>query len=386
MVITFNFLFLFTLIVIPGLLFKRFYFYGEFSKQFNSKEKVYKSIFYSIIPGVIIQSSVYFLFLFIFKSDIQLSTLLVVSKELFANNNEYSIPTCEFLESGYIRVLYYLLFVFSIAIFTGWFLSRLVRWFKFDIRFKNLRYKNSWYYTFSGEIRTFKKFLNASQKLNDDDEKLKSYEYYPPYADILVSENGGSNLYSGYIIDYELDFEDLNSINRLYLAKASRYRPKREGEDLTNLDVKGSRIKVPISGNIFVLNGANIQNINLTFKRYKKILPSVENKSQKRLRILSLTLNSLSIFTFILITVSRITPLREIIYKNFALDRQFEFPIWFFITLTLVQFISLFIPIREIESKGSDRLIYRYKLKSFFGKLLVLILLVLADLVFLYFN
>lgn len=55
MSITIGFIALFISIVIPGLLFFRFYYYGEFSKQFTTKDQISKIFFFSIIPGIIIQ-------------------------------------------------------------------------------------------------------------------------------------------------------------------------------------------------------------------------------------------------------------------------------------------------------------------------------------------
>ncbi|THF48460.1 hypothetical protein E6C50_14345 [Flavobacterium supellecticarium] len=53
--LTLGFIAFFIAIVIPGILFRRFFFYGEFSKQFNTKDPVLHSIFFSIIPGIVIQ-------------------------------------------------------------------------------------------------------------------------------------------------------------------------------------------------------------------------------------------------------------------------------------------------------------------------------------------
>src|SRR5690554_7532128 len=55
MAITLDFFLLFLLFIIPGLVFKRLYFFGEFSKQFSLKDNAYTILFFSFIPGIFFQ-------------------------------------------------------------------------------------------------------------------------------------------------------------------------------------------------------------------------------------------------------------------------------------------------------------------------------------------
>lgn len=52
---------LFLLFIFPGIVFRRFYYVGEFSKQFNSNNWV-NTFYISLVPGLIIQIISYFTF------------------------------------------------------------------------------------------------------------------------------------------------------------------------------------------------------------------------------------------------------------------------------------------------------------------------------------
>lgn len=52
---TFGLVALFLMLVLPGMIFRRMYFLGEFSKQISIGEPVVKTIIYSTIPSVVIQ-------------------------------------------------------------------------------------------------------------------------------------------------------------------------------------------------------------------------------------------------------------------------------------------------------------------------------------------
>lgn len=203
MSLTIDFILLFILIVIPGFLFKRFYFYGEFSKQFSTKDSVYKSTFYSFIPGILIQVSCFAIYTTLWPSDFNNIDVLYTVKFLLAKTNQTSPnKATEFINNGFSGFWKYELSVFATAILLGAILSRLVRLFKFDLRYKFLRFRNHWFYVFSGEINSLRKFRLAKKKLGDIESLTNFFSYYPPHVDILVNNHSGQALYSGYVIDY----------------------------------------------------------------------------------------------------------------------------------------------------------------------------------------
>ena len=57
-----NSILVFLLLILPGLIFRRFYYVGEFSKQFNSAAWL-NSFYVSILPGIVIQILTIYVFL-----------------------------------------------------------------------------------------------------------------------------------------------------------------------------------------------------------------------------------------------------------------------------------------------------------------------------------
>ncbi len=51
--ITLGFLVILTLVVLPGLIFRRLYYYGEFSKQFSANHSLFNLLAISCVPGLI---------------------------------------------------------------------------------------------------------------------------------------------------------------------------------------------------------------------------------------------------------------------------------------------------------------------------------------------
>lgn len=264
---TADFILLFILVVIPGLLFKRFFFYGEFSKQFTTKESIYKSLFYSIIPGIILQLFAYWFYMTIRTSQFTNEEILNIFKELLSSKSEYSENTKLFFSNGFNYFLLHELNVFVLAVLSGHFVARLIRFFKLDIHFKILRFQNQWYYIFSGEIRDFRKFKHLKRIMGAISEinKENDPKSLPPYGDILVENGGEQVLYTGFIVDYDLNYENLNELDKIYLKGASRYRDIRPEDVKNGLVTNGSKIKVPIKGDVFILKADKVLNINLTF-------------------------------------------------------------------------------------------------------------------------
>lgn len=345
MSITIDFILLFILVVIPGLLFKRFYFFGEFSKQFNSKETVYKSIFYSIIPGVLIQVLAFWLYLIIRTPSFGNEDIICIFNELFSGQNTYSDVTVEFLRNGFHLFFLHELGVFILAISLGILFSRIIRAFKLDVKHKILRFKNQWYYVFSGEIRSFKKFKIIPSILGETNGQQNKYKYYPPYADILV-EGGtnGTSLYTGYVIDYDLEYENLNDLDKIYLIGANRYRPLRSGENTEGLEVKGSRVKVPIEGDVFILQANKVLNMNLTFIPS----PEIEKTKSKLWKIVRAGIYYLGVILNLFILIYLIG-LNSFLFKDLipsitTYASDFNWIGRIFMALIVIQTVTLFMP------------------------------------------
>lgn len=144
------------------------------------------------------------------------------------------------------------------------FFSRvIVRWFKLDRRWKTLRYKNQWYYVFSGEVFEFDKFKRATKTLAKIGRKAKEVQL--ARADILIKGAEGGELYTGYVADYDLNPADISKLDNIYLLDAIRYKTSESGILSFNKQYLKIDKKKMIPGELFVLSMANMVNINVSY-------------------------------------------------------------------------------------------------------------------------
>ncbi len=251
------------MVVVPGMIFKRTYFAGEFSKQFRTRDNVYNLIFYGIIPGVIIQLFSGLIYYSCHESTISPKEIVAIFKQIMNENENHTIATENFLKYDSIRFFIHIFNSWVLAGFLGFFLFRLIRIARLDRKVKFLRFSNQWYYIFSGEIFSFEKFKKAGKLKLTSKGEVNPYKSFPPYADVLVKAVNQSDLYSGYVIDYDLKADDVNELDKLYLFDAYKYEFK-TSEILAESSIIWKE-KKPIPGDVFILEAENILNINLTF-------------------------------------------------------------------------------------------------------------------------
>lgn len=256
MSITLDFLLLFFLFIIPGLVFKRAYFYKEFSKQFSIKDNAYTIIFFSFIPGLIFQLIGYLIFWSIHDPNYTLHDILLTVRS-------YETSSAALIPIDLSTFIIHQCNVNVLAFFGGFLLSRTIKATGLDVRYKFFRFGNQWYYIFSGEIESFEKFRNFRNRFNLNIIGRNEFKFMPPIADILIEGNEGQKLYSGYLIDYDLNPKDIHSLDKVYLKHAYRYRPARDDDD-PNMTIRKTT-KVPIPGDDFILKMDNVASINLTF-------------------------------------------------------------------------------------------------------------------------
>lgn len=284
--LTLGFIAFFISIIIPGILFRRFFFYGEFSKQFNTKDPVIHSIFFSIIPGIVIQLFCSVFYNFLIGTKTTFFDIFTVFKD-FTSDTFENETTKNFIKNDLTTFLSYIICVFVFSAFIGFLSSRIIRIFKWDLKYKLFRFKNQWYYIFSGEVLNMKKF-KETQRFSLNKNKNFEQDTFLTYADILlyVGSDDKKELYTGYVADYELLSEDITQLDKIYLIDTHRYKKKdiryneKENEiielDKENTSKSRNRIKVP--GDVFILDAKKIVNINLTY------IPSnhkIEDKKKK---------------------------------------------------------------------------------------------------------
>lgn len=327
MSITWSFLVIFVVIIVPGLFIRRLFFFGEFSKQFGQKEPLLKITAYAIMPGMFNVIIAFLLFDLIKEVDLGevIDTYKLISNESTKFQDIDGNPlTLGFKD----QVLPFLGFLYLIALIIGSISGRIIKITGFDTKFKILRFSNSWFYLFNGnQLEKLKKY----SFLNSKREKFLFTE-----ADVLLELSSGPRLYSGMVVDYELKESDCQSISKLVLRKAKRYK-----------DVKGKMEPRPIPGDILIVDCSSLKNLNLSFvyAEQKKFLDTYVPKFVTR----ALSLLSILIIPLLVFKSDRI---EFNLYKLFfELNWIGKFFIYFFI----IQVLKLFNPFIENKAKGSFR-------------------------------
>ncbi|CAA0193669.1 conserved membrane hypothetical protein [Tenacibaculum maritimum] len=383
--LTLGFIAFFIIVVIPGILFRRFFFYGEFSKQFNTKDPVLHSIFFSIIPGIIVQLLSFIIYNLSLGFDSSFLDVFTIFRDIASDgSNGTQEATKDFINNHIITFFIYSLFVFTFSSFIGWALSRLIRIRKWDKKYKLFRYKNQWYYIFSGEVLNMKKFKEA-HKVSFKNDKGSLQSTLLTYADILVSvseQNDRKELYTGFVVDYDLKGDDISQLDKIYLIDTHRYKKKEKVFDENGKEIieenseetpikSRNRLRVP--GDIFILKAKNIVNLNLTYIPSKKKKKVYEEKKQRGyLKIQKWYL----IVTFLIILIHffyGVLELDETFLKGYFTNTGFWGKV--LIILFLNQFISIFVPLENKKGKLS----YNFKNSIFYLKILALFLIAILS-------
>lgn len=275
MEIALNSFIVFLLFIFPGIVFRRFYYVGEFSKQFSSSNWI-NTFYISLVPGLVIQIISYFTFLnLIYRKPIKSNFTFINSIYNKLKNNilPEELFDLELLSWVFAYLLVTVLISFIIAQLC-WILVRSLDW---DKKFSPLRFNNYWHYYLSGESLKFKDFQGV----------LPNQKVLLTEADVLIDTgNEGTKLYKGFLRQHTI-CKSTGELKAIYLTDVRRYR-----RDLPPNNIK----EVP--GHIMIIPAEKILNINLTYiTKQDKII----NYST-----LILTILNLSILLFLMFNPSNL--------------------------------------------------------------------------------
>lgn len=311
-----GFLVVLILIIFPGLIYRRLYFYGEFSKEFKSRYNLVGIISIAIIPGLINLVSVFF-FYDAFFNEIDLGEIIDKLKDLNSENFRFKesedTPIKELVNA---KALPFIGFLYLTSFLIGSVSGRLVRISKIDTKFKLLRFKNYWFYLFNGQHTSFKKMRHL---------KIRNKKHIFTKADILIDSNSKTYLYSGIIVDYELHENECDTLSKVMLQNAERYSIR-----------DNEKVPVEIPGNILVVDCSSMKNINLTYI-YEEVKSILESKLPNYVE----TIFGLIILLIIPVFIFKSDSLDIEIYNSYFNLHWLKKIIVFLIT---IQFLNIFNP------------------------------------------
>lgn len=242
---------IFLFILIPGITFRRFYFQGEFTKQFNSRTLAH-SMIASILPGMLIQLITLFLYTSYYKS-VNGKMIKGFYEDVALNKIPQTIFDFEILIS--------LLLYISLMLIISWLLAeiswRLVRLTKLDRIHPLFRFRNHWNYYFKGEVADFKEFKG-----------LIKGSLLEVRADVLVQvDDKEPRLYSGILAQHTIN-NDTHELENVYLTNVGCY--------IKNAKTQ-KREKRGVPGDIMIFSAKNIININLNYISTQKKIKNNSN-------------------------------------------------------------------------------------------------------------
>lgn len=259
MQLTAGFIFLFLAVILPGLIFKRFFYQGQFSRQVAFNQNIVGNLVLAIIPGSIIQLACIYLYDTKIES-IDVAMIIDYFKKIYDPTYTFKENSSDSIKAFiFNRAIWYLTSVYIISAISGIVLYIIIRAASIDRRLKIFRFKNQWAYIFSCEILKFQKFKRPHLSIDTDDQNnsiIKQSNHLFPYVNVLVRiSEGKTTLYNGYLKDYDLSPKSVNEIECLYLFDASRYTKDQNN----NLETKA------IPGSFLILFGKDIVNINVNY-------------------------------------------------------------------------------------------------------------------------
>lgn len=221
-------------ILIPGFIFRRVYYQGSFSKQFDSKSWSH-SLFYSILFGIFIE---------IVAITIYVEFIKVIPgesvREFYTCISEHDLPIWIFNVDVLFSILIFLIILLSTSFLLAILCYLLVRLLKLDRRIQFLRFNNHWHYYFKGELKDFKEFSHIKGK------------FISAKVDALVNtEDGDNRLYTGFLTTYTI-CPNTGNLDTLYLTKPTRY------------DKKNSLWKI-IPSDVLIIPYSRVINLNINY-------------------------------------------------------------------------------------------------------------------------
>jgi hypothetical protein len=223
------------ILIFPGIIFKRFFFQGAFSGQFNSglfADRIITSLFW----GILVQIISVLTFSRIINVSYQDWRLML--KRFYGQVVQNKLP--EISSEQLLNALFYAVYSVAIASILGFFLFRLIRLFGLDLRFPVFRFLNQWHYYFKGEILQTREFRQTPRGRDLSTE-----------VDVMLKDdNGKSNLFCGLLTQYTLGSK--NELESLYLTGATRFSQS------------SNSMKV-VPGDIFVIPFSTVKNLNIRY-------------------------------------------------------------------------------------------------------------------------
>ncbi|KYG79248.1 hypothetical protein AWW67_12775 [Roseivirga seohaensis] len=283
---------LFFLFIVPGLAFRRFYYTGEFSKEYfkSSSAEVFVM---GIIPSLLLHwlglhlinwltpTSLNFLFTEISIPSLTVNFQLIGIILTGKGNDQYLLSGLKEIGLNLDYIISYNLILTLLGVVLGFLCKVIVRKLKLDRSIKILRFQNEWHYVLTSEVLDFPRVKTTSPYNKNG--KVLSAVYIDALVD--VSEKDGAMLYSGILEDYRLSKD--GGLDVLYLTNAYRRSLQADPAENINSDDQDQKeldserpdkaLYYYMPEHYFILKYEEIKNLNIYYD-FKETEPRRINK------------------------------------------------------------------------------------------------------------
>ena len=335
----------------PGVLFRKFYFTGNFGNQFaqgNLLERFLWSIFLSFICLTSVSLILYFLSTFCGINPLNEINFNGVSR-VFQSLSENNFPEDFKEKHSFFNFLLLLLLIYVISATLGYVTNKMLLLFSLE-NFPAFKFNNNWHY-----LSKAYKANNVRKRIGDN---------HITYTDVLTISNSSEVLYRGILNNFILDKDD--KLENVILSKAYRFINLDKAQDIIKIESISESIEKnentylihkessrnitylkSIEGNLLILSKENILNINFTYVK-------ISNKIQGIKEILYLILSVLFIFSFLALVI---LPFLQLENQHLqTLSKKITFSIITFLLIAFfVNLISEFVkPYNDINKKRTN--------------------------------
>ena len=225
--------------IFPGIIFRKFYFRGNFTRQFsqgNIFERFILTLFFSIV-SITLSVGVILFFRYIleirFLNSVSYKTIINILNNIKAEKipDEFKTNAFDFLVLASL--------IYAISAFLGALLHSLVVILKLDIIFPIFRFNHPWHYIVTGKTM----------------EKIKDKKYLYTNVDVLINDGYKNTMFSGVLYDILLE-KETNKVESILVKDCYKYHfPEENSKEYERKYIPGS---------VMCFSRENIVNFNLT--------------------------------------------------------------------------------------------------------------------------
>ncbi|MFC4213500.1 hypothetical protein ACFOWA_20065 [Pedobacter lithocola] len=234
------------LAIFPGFLFRKCYYKGEFSKQFNQSKDIDKLLWNIFFSGLSILNTSFLIY--VFKAITGLEVLSSLNYENFngiidpiSKNN---LPAKKIIENTYRDLFTLIALIYYFSATSGFLCNWIVITFRLHVRTSFFRFKNYWHYYIHGGSLIYRAKSNRINEFT--------------IADILCNCGGQNILYKGIISQYTIN--DSNGLENIFLTEARTLLQKKN-----EFGFVVNTIERDIAGAAFCIPYNTVLNMNFVY-------------------------------------------------------------------------------------------------------------------------